>query len=762
MKLSSIPPYSRRLLARGGALLGVIALSAAATAGPLSAQPVEPQFRAQVNVTSLGPTLVTPESGDHLTVSADIINTSDRELSDINVRIERGNALTSEDSLRDAVGSSQGTESVTTRFTRVQGELQPGERKQVTLEVKFQGAGADSLRLANPGVYPLLVNVNATPDFGGPARVGARSFLLPVLGLPGSNPADVKPKTTPGPGLTLLWPISEQPKRLSNALGDQLLLADDSLATSLASGGRLFNLVKAVETNAGAGSPVGSALCLAIDPDLLSTVSQMAKGYQFRTPEGPAPGTGKAAATAWLAKLGEQAKSHCVVPIPAADADLVALSRAGLNDLLAKAVSMSGEINRILGAQPLPSFLWPINGQLDGRTLTSLINSGTKALLLDPHTLSAKPENAQPVKLLGSSADGDNGPIALRLDPLQSGAFSSPLGMGSQDALGALAFRSWFEQGGIAGGTMIVTPPWVFAQSSTEYDQYLQSVQFLFSKQAAVPKPLAELYAAPPSQSGVTVSYPPTAAAAEVQPQVITEIQASHTTIQALESAMELDPATNKGPDQLMDPVRTALLRAASGAWRGDPAGAERTASQVDQDLTELQNGITVVQPSTPYSLASDKSPLLVTIWNKLPVLVNVKVVLSNTFGLKTDEVAVEQLPSNSRKTVKISAEVLRSGQFGVDAWLTTPKGTRLGGTSRLLVQSTAYGTITLVLTGTAAAALALLVGRRIWRRIKTGQRKTAQTKVEQGDVTTAEPPTGADGAEDLAGLSGSAPVIKS
>ena len=50
-----------------------------------------------------------------------------------------------------------------------------------------------SLDISEPGVYPLLVNVNGTPDYGEPARLDDARFLLPVLGVP------ARPLTPPTP-----------------------------------------------------------------------------------------------------------------------------------------------------------------------------------------------------------------------------------------------------------------------------------------------------------------------------------------------------------------------------------------------------------------------------------------------------------------------------------------------------------------------------------------------------------------------------------
>ncbi len=42
-------------------------------------------------------------------------------------------------------------------------------------------------------MYPVMVNVNGTPDYGEPARLDDARFLLPVLGVPPEPAADSAP-----------------------------------------------------------------------------------------------------------------------------------------------------------------------------------------------------------------------------------------------------------------------------------------------------------------------------------------------------------------------------------------------------------------------------------------------------------------------------------------------------------------------------------------------------------------------------------------
>ncbi len=127
-----------------------------------------------------------------------------------------------------------------------------------TLTVPLRSAEAPSLGIDKPGVYPLLVNANGTPDYGAPARLDDARFLLPVIGVPPEPAANaspdaladvVAPDTSKPVRLTVMWPLGDRPRLAAGAPGGTtpVRLIDDELATSLATGGRLDVLLSAVD-----------------------------------------------------------------------------------------------------------------------------------------------------------------------------------------------------------------------------------------------------------------------------------------------------------------------------------------------------------------------------------------------------------------------------------------------------------------------------------------------------------------------------------
>ena len=160
-------------------------------------------------------------------------------------------------------------------------------------------------------------------------------------------------------------------------------------------------------------------------------------------------------------------------------------------------------------------------------------------------------------------------------------------------------------------------------------------------------------------------------------------------------------------------------------AWRGEPDGAARTVEQVVDRLAELRRQVRVVQPSGPYTLASADAPVLLTLTNGLPVSVRARVQLSGAVGLRVGQVGEVVLPASSNRQVVVPAQASRAGQFSLRVELTTPGGTPLGEPVRLQLRSTDSGTMTVVLTTSAAGVLVLLVAarlvRRAWQRPEAG-----------------------------------------
>jgi Family of unknown function (DUF6049) len=695
-----------------------------------------PTVLARFELSSLSPRVVTLTSAPVLRVSGRVVNLGERPITNLGIRLSRDEPVSSEAAAARALArtSEELTESVhATGAQPLPGELAAGQSRVFQLDVPLRGAAATSLQITEPGVYPVLVSLTGTSDVGGGVggrtRLASIPLLVPVLGIPPASSGGpfgpvLRRPSQPGP-LTVLWPLAAPPERLPSGPGEPILVSSDrpgidALAADIAPGGRLDGLLGALEQVVPPGSPLGAAVCVAVDPLLLETLDAMSHGYRVVAQAGGiSEGTGARNARSWLDRLRGAVRGRCVLPLPYADADVVALSRAGLTDLEALATSTGADLVReLLGVQPLIGVSWPASELLDERTLADLTTLQTHAVLLDPHGITPPPAPRPPAVSVArgvvSLVAGAPAPIGLLVDPLVTDALAHGSGqLSAQDGLGALVYRA------ASGRPILLVPPRRWLASGTEASTLLTTAQQLLDAGFVTPRELSALAAIQPDGTGVALRYPPQAAAAEIPPQVTGEVQRDRDVLRDLQVATVLDPAANLRPAALLDPLRLGLLRAVSTAWRGEPTAAMRVSAQESGRLDELRRSVRIVQPPGPYTLAASDSPLLITVSNGLPVGMQVALRLSEAAGLRTGKMGLQLVPARSTRQLVIPAKVSRAGQFSVDAWLSTPGGTPLGEPSTLQLRSTAFGTVTVALTAGAGTALILLVARGIVRRVR-------------------------------------------
>ncbi|GDY30918.1 DUF6049 family protein [Gandjariella thermophila] len=684
--------------------------------------------RIHLEVTGLTPRTVTADGPPTVVVTGKVTNTGDRRIDDVAVRLQRGDAVTTEDRLRAVLRDPPPAERASSRWVPVAALLEPGQSQPFRVEAPLQGAQSGSLQIGERGVYPLMVNVNGQPDHGGQARLAVLSTLLPVLSLPGGPPAGKPPNPA---AITMLWPLADRPRLVETLPGQPALLTDDDLTESFGAGGRLANLLQAAE-QAAANPAVGASLCLAVDPDLLVTAQAMSGGYRVRAGATTVPGRGVDAAREWLARLRAFAPGHCLIALPAADADLVTLSRADQSGLTKLALSGTDTLQEMLRpAQPLTGVVWPSEGALDDRTLGNLAADGVTSVLVSPDSMRPN-AGSQPVALTAARARVRG----VRLDPLLAAALGGAAGqpraagvttaadepsLAVQNGLAALAFRTEFT--GDPGRTVVIAPPHVWNASPGELGALVDALQNLFAGRIAVPVGLAQLVGGPMPAQPAALAYPPQDAPATLPAAVTDDVTAAENTLTDLTSAMQKDVSGNIGPAEFAVPFARNVLRSESSGWRGDEAAARGALRDATEQTAALQGRVTVVPPTNPLSWASGDSLLPALVTNELPVQVVVRVVLGDTQGVRPQAYDSQLIPAMQRRTLYIPVQVLRSGRLSVDVRLTTPSGTPLGTAARFEATSTAYSTVTIVITATAAAALVLLVARRIYRRVRSSRR---------------------------------------
>ena len=300
----------KKLLAAVAAA-GITALTLAPSNA--TAQESDQQNRIRIDIGQVTPEPITSGQPDSITVNGRLTNVGDRRVSKAEIRLERGDKL-DENGLRAALAKPQ-TGVKFSDFQPAAPSIAPGQTVTFTIVVTLHGASANSLEIDSPGVYPLMVNVNGVPDFGGLAKVGQATTVLPVLSLPGGEAhgqaadagqgqravAAVRP-APPGHRRhrrqVPCSPTTTWPSNWPRAVGWTACSAAYEQAS--------FGLTQAI--------------CLAIDPDLVTTCRRWPPAISVQARAGRSPARGRPPRTpGWTASSSmcpAAACSRCPGPTP--------------------------------------------------------------------------------------------------------------------------------------------------------------------------------------------------------------------------------------------------------------------------------------------------------------------------------------------------------------------------------------------------------------------------------------------------------------
>ena len=748
------------------AVVGIVAGFAVMLTGPVIApraaagEPGATPF-VRVRIDQVTPDVVTTTSQPVITVSGMVINIGDRPVRDVMVRLEHAAPVTASAGLRTILDGDTDQYQPAADFLTVAPELQRGQQAGFTLSAPLRSLTKPSLGIDQPGIYPILVNANGTPDYGAPARLDNARFLLPVIGVPPDNADDlgsaVAPDTSKPVWITMLWPLADRPRLAPGAPGGAIpvRLVDDDLATSLATGGRLDILLSAAEVatshDVDPDGAVGRALCLAVDPDLLVTVNAMTNGYVVsnspdlaaQQPGAPAhPGAGQAAATVWLNRLRALAHRTCVTPLPYAQADLDALQRVNDQGLSAIATNGVGDIvDHILdipsarGATLLPD--GPLTRRavnlLSGNDSTVAIAAAdlaapdstsdspttvdTKARRLSPQVVIAPFDPAVGAALAGAGADPTvptylDSSLTVRL------AHDSETAR-RQDALGSMFWHSL--QPDAVPRTQILVPPATWNLQTDDAQVILTALATTIHSGLAIPRPLPALIAEaaahnePPEPTDAYMSE-----RGRFTDDVTADIGRQVGRLWGLTSALTTDERTGLTGIQYTAPLREDMLRALSESEPPDTRNglAQQRLAVVGKTINDLFGAVTIVNPGGSYTLATEHSPLPLALHNGLAVPIRVRLQVDAPPGMTVTDVGQIELPPGYLP-LRVPIEVNFTQRVAIDVALRTPDGMRLGEPVRLSVHSNAYGKVLFAITLTAAAILVLLAGRRLWHRFR-------------------------------------------
>lgn len=510
-------------------------------------------------------------------------------------------------------------------------------------------------------------------------------------------------------------------------------------------------------------SDLQRSICLAVDPDLLVTVRAMSLGYVVTTdPADPTartvPGTGQDAAAAWLTELQAVAQRMCVVALPFGQADLTSLHQVDSAGLTAAALDSPADVvDAILGIRSQRGLTIPPLGALDRSGAAVLQSSAHTSVLAAATTVGpvGSPAASGAYRVGALSAQTFDEPVteafgALGTQPVVPGltppdqqvdlAAESPVSR-RQAALGALAYASigtspdstaGAESGGTTGRAQVIMPPTYWSPTADDAAAVFDTATVLLGSKAAVATPVSAVTAALTTPGGPArlIDPPGVGPVTDLGPNLPTaladRIRGAAELSWRLQGSLVDSADTDATPERYLAPLREDLLRAIRLPDQNDDAKRAAAAAQrqqrvsaVESTLERMRSEVSILDPGGRYTLASERSPLLLVVRNDLSLPVRVRISSTAPSDLSIGDVGVVEIPARGTRQIQLPTHAQSSESTSVHITLATATGIDLGSPITLSVYSNAYGKPLFIITLVAGVILVLLTARRLWHRFR-------------------------------------------
>ena len=484
-----------------------------------------------------------------------------------------------------------------------------------------------------------------------------------------------------------------------------------ALEAALETGGRLTGQIRGLL--ALSADPLGAPVDVAVSPVLLTQLARMRAGYTVtdggaeRTVQ---PGEGGAALAAQaLADLKQIAAAPNVElsALPFSGAQLPSLVAGGLSRDLGVQLDRGAQIvEAFLGVAPGSAVLRPPGAALDDQTLTDLAARGVQLLVLDPISVVFTPDPLgfalPPTAAVGSSERPttaivpDQSVAALMSQPFMN---EDPV-RGAQAVLGELA-AIWQEQPSRTRGLAVVLREGLDLPGGF-YSAFLRGAA---TAPWLHPMPVTEMAAA----------FPPTALSLLAAPTVnrfspdyVEELKQARRRVDILRSMLI---GETSGPEQF----DTMLLLAESADFLTNPSNGLAFIRTVHDQVSAVFDAVRpdTGQVVTLTAHSGSRVPVRITNRADQPLRVTIRLVSQHLQSSPSETV---DLQASSTQTLFFDVDLKTNGRFPVQVLVESPSG-RVIGQSTLIVRSTAYNRIALLITLGAALVLMLAWARRFLPR---------------------------------------------
>jgi Family of unknown function (DUF6049) len=727
----------------------------------------------QVTMTSLQP--LAPQPGNTVTVTGTLRNRSEQAVTELNVQLRVGGPISGRGEFDTYAADPDGTlpndiALTPSAFGPVtplgQSTLAPGGSEPFTVKLPLDTPDDPNLP-SDEGwqVRPLGVVVTSGPTVDStPPVVGDLKTFLPWAP-PGTASNGVPTQ------VAWIWPLIDRPHHTASGAW-----ADDKLAPELAPNGRLTNLL-AAGTAAQDQQPVAKhstvrdvPVTWAIDPMLVSDVKAMTSPYKVTVGSKATVGTGTPNAKTWLAGLRTAvvAPNAAVMSLPFADPDVVPAFHHGFATTIGQASTVGRTIvTQDLDVNPLPGYSWPPGGLADQHAVNGLAAAGDTPLVLSDVSLPFSPPPKVTPTARTELTTGATTVTAVLSDSFLSNDVDAGAATPSYAPVALQRFLAetlmiQVEQPAAPARAVVIAPDQRWDPSASYAKEllsdtgrvpWIQPVS-LSSVASATPTPVGTPTngASPPAGASATPSAPSsTGAVPTISTPPTPTVQRGPLTYPASGDRAQLpagylhraavvrDDIDNfnsilPADSPLTRDYATAVQEALSSAWRRPHLGVAtaRLAALTDLVRGQMQQVRITSKAGSYVTLTSHDGKVPITISNNLGTQVTVTVQLQSHEQLTLSNHGEKSvpIPPHQQTLVYVNAAAKTSGVFPVTVRLLAPNGNPYdaddinnNAVTTLYVRSTAYGTITLIITGGATAALMIAVAIRLVRRARTARR---------------------------------------
>lgn len=501
------------------------------------------------------------------------------------------------------------------------------------------------------------------------------------------------------------------------------VFVDRSLERAIAPDGWLGGEIAALHEEAMRTD--ATALDIAVSASLLQQLTRMQDGYAVlgagaEPDDVPAGAGGAADAASALAQLREmmQQPGTKLSALPFAEPNLPRLSSSGLGADIAPQIELGrATVSHLLGAPVDPRVLVPPGSALDERTPTRLLQSGVTVVPVAPGTIEQPAQDRgfapPPVAQLPA---GDRTltavvPDAQTADLIDPDLIATDPRLAAQHVIGDLA-AVWLEDPARERGIAFM-----LAQEHGLDPHFVGSLLRLTAPAPFVrPTPigvLASRFAPTDGHPKIAWSHPQPIPAG-----YLSQIQRNRDVVDAYRSA-----ATTEVQRVHADALETQILQSEQNSLVNDPLGLRWLAAPYDEVNAIFAS--VHADPEQVFTLTAREGTIPVRITNTSGEELAVRVKLASTrvrfTGPNPQRITIGADP------VPLSFPVAAqtTGRFPIQVIVLTPNG-RVMGTTTIIVRSTAYSRVALIIM--AAAGLALI---GMWAKRLRATRRARKQQLE-------------------------------